>query len=103
MLVWRDIGFKKNETGRDHERVSDLATGYVRRISQLPSSGNPYDASSMASVIIQEYKSFCEETKTILRWDDVPKSKQRVDHEQFMRAMFLVYGQPFHQSTEDVD
>ncbi len=34
MLVWKDIGFKKNETGRDHERVSDLSYSYARRIGR---------------------------------------------------------------------
>ena len=80
MLVWKDIGFKKNETGQDADRVSNLANGYARRIGQLSGSGDSYDASSMASSIIQTYERFFEETKTVLRWDDVPRDKHRLDH-----------------------
>ncbi|MBI5871539.1 hypothetical protein HZB88_00445 [archaeon] len=103
MLVWRDIGFRKNETGHDPKIVGELANSYARRIGQLPNSGNPYDTSSIASSIIETYEKFLKATKTILRWDDVPKDKQRLDHEQFMRAMFLGYKKPFYSTTEEID
>lgn len=103
MLVWKDIGFKKNETGRDHERVSDLSHCYARRIGELPSTSNSYNSDFIASSIIEIYKKFLDETRTVLRWDNVPKDKQRLDHEQFMRAMFLGYKKPFDSSIEEID
>ncbi len=103
MLVWKDIGFKKNETGLDHERVSDLSHRYARRIGELSNTSNSYNADSIASNIIEVHKNFLEKTRTVLRWDDVPKDKQRLDHEQFMRAMFLGYKKSFGSTTEEID
>lgn len=103
MIVWRDIGFKKCESGPDCSRASDLANGYAGRIGQLPSSGNSYDVSSMASSLIRAYGRFFEETKVVLRWDDVPREKQRLDHEQFMRAMFFGFKRPYGSTIEEID
>ncbi|MBI2548094.1 hypothetical protein HYW21_01970 [Candidatus Woesearchaeota archaeon] len=103
MLIWRDIGFKKHETWRDRERVSGLAYGYAERIGQLPNPGDSYDAPSIASSILRAYEQFLEETKTVLRWDDVPKDKQRFDHEQLIRAMFVGYKGHFDSSPEEIE
>ena len=103
MLVWKDIGLKKNEAGNNHERVSYFANNYAQRIGQLPHSEDSYNISSVASSIIRTYDRFFEDTKIVLRWDDVPKTKRRVDFEQYMRAMFFGYTKPFNQTPEDID
>ena len=103
MLVWKDIGLKKNEAGNNHERVSDFANNYAQRIGQLPHSEDPYDISSVVSSIIRTYERFFEDTKIVLRWDDVPKTKKRIDWEQYIRAMYYGYTKPFNQTPEDID